>query len=200
MNKMMWIAAIIFAALGMSGTAFAEEIHKEKIFSQMEDSLQVQISLSEEPRSKEEIRKEMSPFFTEDFIDRFMKENVEKVPEGYVTFGTDHAALYIPFFSYGDDTKVTHDKEENVLYVQENFAGDEEGPLIYDDLYETVRLVKQEGHWKIDDITSEEELAAVTDEEADGTEDGLRFMSVVDFILSPRNNFTDWSKSFPMTL
>lgn len=200
MNKMMWIAAFVFGALGMSGTAFAEEVHKETVYSQLEDSLQVQISLSEEPRTKEEIRNEMSPFFTKDFIERFMNENVEKVPEGYMTFGTDHAALYIPFFTYGDDTKVTHDKEKDLLYVQENFAGEEEGPLTYDDFYETVRFVKQDGLWKIDGITSEEELAAVAEKEAESTESELRFMSVIDLILNPQNTLAGWSKSFPIAL
>ncbi|WP_409305245.1 DUF3993 domain-containing protein [Peribacillus sp. SCS-155] len=151
---------IMFAAffIGTGTEAKVREIHKQEVYQFLQDAFGQQVRLSEEPRTKAEIKAILEPYFTETFIRVFMKENVKKVNGGYATLGTDFALYYIPFFTYGGSTEVIHDKAGRMI-VLERFGASGDGPVTEDSHTESVALVKERGGWKITDVSYERNLA-----------------------------------------
>ncbi|MEK5522472.1 hypothetical protein B5V89_16145 [Heyndrickxia sporothermodurans] len=109
-----------------------------------------QVQLSEKERSLNEINELMEPYFTKKFIPLFLKENLVKTDHGYQTFGTDFPLYYIPFFSYDEYTKVV--KDGNCYYVVESINHHQEGPVKYEKDYKGVRLIHEDGKWKVDEV------------------------------------------------
>jgi hypothetical protein len=116
-----------------------------------------QISLSEEPRTMEEVTALLSTHFTDEFKKKFVVENVIETEEGFQTFGSDFAPYYIPNFSYTDETKAV--KKGDSVYLIEYFTY-EDGPVYFEDGYQGVKLTKNDGELKIDEVlyTLPEEL------------------------------------------
>lgn len=120
---------------------------REDVFAFLGKAFDSQVSLSEKGRTMEEIEAILDPYFTEDYMSRFIKENVVGQEKDYQTYGTDFALYYIPFYAFSEKTKVV--KMENELFVVEYFPGDAEGPVSYDDHYEGLKLVNEDGDWKV---------------------------------------------------
>ena len=116
----------------------------------LQDAFQVQVSLSEKTRTKEEIKDLLTPYFTEDYQKLFWVENVFEEEGKFVTYGSDFALYYIPFFQYSDKTKMIISKE--IIYVFEFFPANNDGPVGYEDHYEGILLKKENGGWKIDEF------------------------------------------------
>lgn len=116
----------------------------------VKDAFHTQVALSEKERSLNEIKDMLNTYFTKDFTSLFLKENLVKTDKGYQTFGSDFPLYYIPFFSYDDQTKVK--KLGNRVYIFENMAKKDTGPVFYKSDYQGVRLKKVKGVWKIDEI------------------------------------------------
>ncbi|WP_409294541.1 DUF3993 domain-containing protein [Peribacillus sp. SCS-26] len=136
------------------------QIHKESAFDVLTEAFAAQVSLSYEGQSLDGVRETLKPYFTESFIDKFIKENVVEINGAYQTLGSDAAVYYVPFFSY--DKKTMLKAEEDTAVISEKFEASSEGPVGYDAHTESVHLVKEGNAWKIDDIRNslagEEEL------------------------------------------
>jgi len=150
MRKLIVIAVLIVGSLfGLNSNVMAKGKHVDyKQF--VKDAFQTQVALSEKERSLNEIKGMLRRYFTNDFISLFLEENLVKTDNGYQTFGTDFPLYYIPFFSYDDKTKVK--KLGNRIYMYENMSKKDDGPVVYKNDFQGVRLKKADGGWKIDDV------------------------------------------------
>lgn len=151
------VACLASVLLLLSGgvTASAEGLHREEVLSLIHDAMENQVSISEEVRSKEEIEGKLEKHFTGDFIEKFVQANVVKVDGGYTAFGSDFAPYYIPFFSYDKNTDIVYGKKGDVIYVQEEFQDNGDGPVSMEIHVEAVTLKKENGAWKVKDVKYE---------------------------------------------
>jgi Protein of unknown function (DUF3993) len=156
-KKKLWllflILGLVTAACGQVSQTQASEFSKENALSLVEDAFHTQVSLSEKPQSKKQINDKLSQYFTKDLTESFIRENVYEVEGGYITFGSDFAPHYIPFFKYDDSTNVEY--IDGNWYVWEERTGEEEGPVSMDSGVEAVVVSEEEGTWKVSSITYE---------------------------------------------
>jgi hypothetical protein len=156
-KKKLWllffILGLVTAACGQAVQTQASEFTKENALSLVEEAFHSQVSLSEKPQSKKQIEDQLSKYFSQSLTTNFMSENVYEVDGGYITFGSDFASHYVPFFHYDESTRVRY-KDGN-WYVWEERTGEEEGPVSSLNGVEAVVLSEEEGTWKISSITYE---------------------------------------------
>lgn len=126
---------------------------REEVFAFLEKAFNSQVSLSEKGRTMEEIEEVLDPYFTESYKSRFIAENVVGQENEYQTYGTDFAPYFIPFYAFSDKTKMV--EMENEVFIVEYFPSNAEGPESYEDHYEGLRLVNQDG-WKVADYLYDE--------------------------------------------
>ncbi|MGV2940998.1 DUF3993 domain-containing protein [Mesobacillus sp. LC4] len=134
---------------------------RKDVFAFLGKAFDSQVSLSEKARTMEEIEAVLDPYFTEDYKSRFIDENVVGQENEYLTYGTDFAPYYIPFYAFSEKTKVVD--LENEIYVVEFVPGNAEGPVSYEDHYEGLKLVKNDGSWKVADYLYDEVPQEVID-------------------------------------
>lgn len=134
---------------------------RKDVFAFLGKAFDSQVSLSEKARTMEEIEAVLDPYFTEGYKSRFIDENVVGQENEYLTYGTDFAPYYIPFYAFSEKTKVVD--LENEIYVVEFFPGNAEGPVSYEDHYEGLKLVKNDGSWKVADYLYDEVPQEVID-------------------------------------
>ncbi|MFD2679849.1 DUF3993 domain-containing protein [Bacillus seohaeanensis] len=151
-NKVI-LSIILFSLLTAFGHNQTSIFNKEQAITIVEKAFKTQVSLSEKPRSMQQIEKLLDGYFTEEFKKSFMKENVVGMDDGYVTLGSDFAPYYIPFFHYNETTNASY--ANGKWYVWEKRLGSESGPYSTPTGVEAVILVKQNGTWKVSDITYE---------------------------------------------
>ncbi|MDQ7863713.1 DUF3993 domain-containing protein [Peribacillus frigoritolerans] len=144
-------------------TASAEGLHREEVLSLVHDAMENQGSISEEVRSKEAIEGKLDKHFTGDFIEKFVQANVVKVDGGYTAFGSDFAPYYIPFFSYDKNTEIVYGKNGDVIYVQEEFQDNGDGPVSMEKHVEAVTLKKENGAWKVTEVKYEKQKNRIGD-------------------------------------
>lgn len=153
MAKHKWFFILLFSMLVsmIPFTTYAQSDLKgrEEVFEFLEEAFHSQVSLSEQDRSLEEIKKVLHPYFTESYSSMFMEENVVGQENSYRTYGTDFAPYFIPFYAFTDKTKVVELEKE--IYVLEYFPGNGEGPVSYDSHYEGLKLIKDQDGWKVAD-------------------------------------------------
>lgn len=153
-KKKLWLLFIILGlvttACGQVSQTQASEFTRGNVLSLVEDAFRTQVSLSEKPQSKKQIEEKLSKYLTESLTTNFMSENVYEVDGGYITFGSDFASHYVPFFHYDDSTKVKY--IDGKWYVWEERKS-EEGPVSSMGSIEAVVLSEEEGTWKISSIT-----------------------------------------------
>jgi hypothetical protein len=149
MKKTLLLLLVILLLIPLSPTAKANQSTKKEIFSMLQKAFQVQVSLSERTRTKEEIYDLLNPYFSEAYQKLFWKESVFEEKGKFITYGSDFALFYIPFFHYSDKTKVIFSPES--IYVFEFFPATTDGPVGYEDHFEGVLLRKVDGGWKVDE-------------------------------------------------
>lgn len=132
----------------LSPQAKGEINNRKEVFTFLKGGFEAQVALSEELRSKDEIVELLNPYFSESFQQKFWKENVVKENNKYITYGSDFAQYYIPFYHYSNRTTVIF--AENKIYVFEHFQKSTEGPVEYKSHYEGLLIKKISGEWKID--------------------------------------------------
>ncbi|WP_318504972.1 DUF3993 domain-containing protein [Bacillus sp. T3] len=120
---------------------------REAVFEFLQDAFQAQVSLSEKDRNLNEVKELLAPYFTNEYMELFLKENLVEENGRYFTLGTDFALYYIPFFEFSDKTQIV--TRQNQIYVYEFFPGNMEGPVTYENHYEGVLLEKKDGHLKV---------------------------------------------------
>ncbi len=130
---------------------------RAEIIQFLQDALETQLSLGEGFRSKEELAVSLSPYFTDNYQQLFIKEHLFLESDGYILYGSDFMPYFIPNYSYDENTKIMTSSNEIVVY--EYFPPQFEGPVIWEQgLYEIITLIKQDDGWKIAEynISSEE--------------------------------------------
>lgn len=132
----------------LSPKANGELNSREEVISFLKDGFQAQVALSEKLRSKEEVKELLNPFFTERYQQQFWKANVVKENNQYVTYGSDFAEYYIPFYEYSKKTKIVFVKDK--IYVFEYFPENHDGPVGYKSHYEGLLINNDKGNWKVD--------------------------------------------------
>jgi hypothetical protein len=116
----------------------------------VESAFMAQVSLSEQGRSLEEVRAILEPYFSESFIKLFLNENIVEESGQYLTYGSDFAPYYIPFYSYSEKTRIVNYHDS--IFVVELFPTVSEGPVSYEEHYEAVELERLETGLKITGI------------------------------------------------
>jgi hypothetical protein len=149
MKKTLLILFIVLLLIPLSPKAKDSLSDKNDVFSFLQKAFQAQISLSDQTRTKQEIRDVLSPYFSEEYQKMFWDENMFEEEGKFVTYGSDFAFYYIPFFQYSGETKVVISPES--IYVLQFFPTTTDGPVRYEDHYEGIMLKKMDGSWKIAD-------------------------------------------------
>jgi hypothetical protein len=150
MNRLKKLTAVLIAAVFcITFIEPATALDKESLIERVQTAFDKQVSLSEKPRSMEEINAILETHFTDGFKDKFTLENVIETDEGFQTFGSDFASYYIPNFSYSDKTRAV--KKGKTVYLVE-YITYEEGPVYFEDGFQGVRLEEINGVLKINDI------------------------------------------------
>ncbi|MGD6875570.1 DUF3993 domain-containing protein [Bacillus infantis] len=143
-------AAILAFMLPLAGAEAAEgqaPENREEVLQFLESAFEAQTSLSEEPRSLEEIEAVLDPYFTDSYASLFLQENLSEEGDGNIIYGTDFGLYYIPFFEFTEETKVVIDPEK--ILVFEYFPAMNEGPTAYAGHYEGIRIEKTDSGWKV---------------------------------------------------
>jgi len=158
MDKRSWLLLLFLSLLlwvvPVNTYAQSDSMDREQVFEFLGEAFEAQVSLSEQGRSMDEIEGILAPYFTEDYMSLFIKENVVGQENQYQTYGTDFAPYYIPFYAFSEKTKVVDMKDE--IYVLEYFPGNGEGPVSYDSHYEGLKIVKENSGWKVEDYMYDE--------------------------------------------
>lgn len=142
-------ALILFFAFGQAGHT-ETAIGKQEAVDIVQNAADAQLALTETERSLDEIEKTLSPYFTDEFISEYMKENVQKGENEYIVYGSDFTSYGIPFFNY--DKEMEFGRENSSLKLYQFFAGEDEGPVSYEDHYEAVEFKEEDGGYKISSI------------------------------------------------
>ncbi|WP_203290080.1 DUF3993 domain-containing protein [Metabacillus sp. cB07] len=143
------VALILFLGYGHAGSA-EELLTEEQSVQAVQEASEVQASLTEKERPLNEIKAMMKPYFTHSFIETYVKENVKETENGYIVYGSDFIPYSMPYFNYEEE--LTFGAEKNTYKLFQFFPAEEEGPVSYDDQYEAVLFVKENGEYKIDDV------------------------------------------------
>lgn len=151
---------LLFNAVTINVYASSEKnLSDKEAFTLLKKGFSTQLSLSEQIRSLEEIEGILNPYFTKEFSDKFLDENLFEEEAGYIVYGSDFAPYYIPYFTYSDKTLIVYDEQMDHYYVYEKFEENNDGPVIHGEFYGIVTINRIEQEWKISDITIETELS-----------------------------------------
>lgn len=154
-----WIMLLFLVLLMSPVTTNAEAknndlSNRKEVLSFLKEAFDAQVSLSEKEREMDEIHGILSPYFTKNYETVFLKENLVYENGKYLTYGSDFARYFIPFFQFSDETKIVILSDE--IFVYEYFEGNKEGPVEYESHYEGIRLVKEKGMWKVAEYLDKE--------------------------------------------
>jgi hypothetical protein len=122
------IPVMIISMIIIGGFVYSSAQANDKEYKTLpiDKARHVQLSLSEKPRTMIEIKRMMSPFFTDKFLEGFIKENVHTTKEGSLTYGSDVANFYVPEEKQNDiETFTVDQKKIMVIHV----AGRIDGPI-----------------------------------------------------------------------
>ncbi|MDF2857122.1 MAG: hypothetical protein K0Q87_2973, partial [Neobacillus sp.] len=100
MKKLSIFILIFLLIIPLSPQAKTESINKKDIFSFLQEAYNTQVALSEYPRTQGEIIELLSPYFSGSYQRLFWRENMVEEEGGFLTYGSDFAPYYIPFFQY----------------------------------------------------------------------------------------------------
>lgn len=129
-----------------------------KVLEILQNAFAAQVSLSMEYRTYEEVKEVLTPYFSDEYAERFLHDNLVEHENRFIILGSDSANYFIPFFTYSDETKVVYDQNENKIYVYEYFEEVLEGPVTYDSHYETITFEKENDRWVVKNLTISDNL------------------------------------------
>jgi len=160
MKKTMLCIFLLVLALVNAPPSHAMEEDKlpvrKDVLTLMEEAFTAQVELSEKYRELDEVKAVLSPYFSNDYSQKFLEENLVKENGKYITYGSDFSPYYIPYFQFSENTEI--DIHSQKIYVYEHFESPDDGPLYYEDHYEGMLLEKFNGHWKVSKQLSNEEI------------------------------------------
>ncbi|OCA89780.1 DUF3993 domain-containing protein [Bacillus sp. FJAT-27986] len=149
----LFITMLVLAVSPLVKVDAKSTLDKQDAFNLLDSAFQLQVSLSEKPRSMDNIRDLLKNSFSEEYTEDFINMNVQKSVDGsgYQTYGTDIALYYIPFFTYSEHTKLGYSSANDQWYVYEWFPGNTDGPVSYEGHYEAIGLMYDHNKWVIND-------------------------------------------------
>ncbi|MDQ0198415.1 DUF3993 domain-containing protein [Neobacillus ginsengisoli] len=148
MKKLFFFLIIFLLIMPLSSQAKTNLNNRNDVFDFLHGAFEAQVSLSNQFRTKEEITDILNPYFSHQFQQAFWNENIVKEGGKYITYGSDFAQYYIPFYHFSNKTKVVIGSDE--IYVFEYFPASTEGPVGYKSHYEGLLLKKISDDWKVD--------------------------------------------------
>jgi hypothetical protein len=127
---------------------------KEKIEQVVKAAERVQMNAAL-PMPLDKVKSNLGKYLTRSFATRFMAERMVQLIYGkdkgdWFVPGSDDMYLYIPDFTWNQNTTINKASEQEIT-VSQRFTGDE-GPWTGDPCIETVVLKKENGVWKVQDI------------------------------------------------
>lgn len=146
-RKALLLVLAIFLLLPLHTKAAESLANREEVLHFLKSAFQAQVSLSEQERNLEEINAILSPYFSSEYMNLFLAENLVEINGQFITYGSDFAPYYIPFFRFSTKTKVV--KDGSHIYVYEYFPASGDGPVTYNSHYEGLLLEKNAGRWKV---------------------------------------------------
>jgi hypothetical protein len=162
MKRMIAIIVSVFwlssFTMSESAGAKAQQPTREQVFEILHQGFQAQLKLGGKHGTKQQAVFILTPYFHSSYIQRFLDENLVKEAQGYITYGSDYALYYIPYFSYDDLTNVMYDPKHQKIYVYEHFPAVNDGPVTYGDHYEMMVLGKEHSSWKVEQYQYSEEV------------------------------------------
>lgn len=163
-KRMMIIAmAAFFILLSCQQSMASTSITRGQAIVLVENTFKAQVSLSEKPRSLEDIFSILKEYVTEEYRSIFLEENLVYVDGNYQTYGSDFARFYIPFFRYNENTKFS--LKDGKGYIYEKFDENRDGPVRYRNGYQGVELIETSDGWKVNKILSHEEIQSIVEKE-----------------------------------
>lgn len=151
MKSKIWILVVLLI-IGQVQFIQAENapMKRNELFLFLQDAFNAQLSLGDRYRTEKEVREVLSPYFTNEYQDLFMKEHIYSEPEGYILYGSDIKFYFIPMYSYDENTKII--TEPNKIIVYEYFPPQLEGPVIWEQpQYEILTITRTKEGWRISD-------------------------------------------------
>lgn len=138
------VLMITFPAQSQAANDFST---KEDVLQFLEEAFYAQLSLNEFEREYQDIVEILDPYFSDDYQKQFLEENLVEINGKYITFGSDFAPYYIPFFAMSEQTEVNIRNKK--IYIYEFFPASKEGPVTYGDHYEGILMEKVSNDWLI---------------------------------------------------
>ncbi|MDR7076466.1 hypothetical protein J2Y03_001469 [Neobacillus niacini] len=99
MKKTLLLLLVVLLLIPLSPNAKVNLNTKKEVFSLLQDAFQVQVSLSEKTRTKNEIIDLLDPYFSKSYQNLFWKENIFEEEGEFVTYGSDLHHIIFPFFN-----------------------------------------------------------------------------------------------------
>lgn len=149
MKKILFLLLLLLSTIiPLTSHATTDLKTRNEVFEFLKEAFEAQVSLSEKGRSIENIKEVLNPYFSDEYQNEFWKENVHNENGKYVTYGSDYAKYYIPFYHFSSNTKVVNTLDK--IYIFEYFPQNMEGPVGFSSHYEGLLIKKIDGIWKID--------------------------------------------------
>ena len=136
----------IYAATTLKATP---PLKRTEAFIMLKKANSVQLFLGQKPRSKENIKKMLYPYFTSQYTEFFIKECMVNDGQGWYIPASDVMDGFIPLFSYDNKTKITYSKDRKATFVLEEFPANNEGPVAWDEHTERVTIKKTKPGWRV---------------------------------------------------
>ncbi|RSK26844.1 DUF3993 domain-containing protein [Bacillus sp. HMF5848] len=151
MKKTSIITMIILIFLLLSiGQALANNtISNDDVFNFLQEASAAQLTLATDFHSLDDVNATLSSYFTEEYITEFTADHVYEEDEGYIVYGTDVSATFIPFFSYDDRTKVQWNESQSEIYVYEWFTYEDDSPYWFEDQFTVTVIQLSKTGWLI---------------------------------------------------
>jgi len=100
MKKSLMFLFVFLLLMPLSPKADDDLLTRKDVFDFLKGGFEAQVSLSEQLRTKEEIHNLLEPYFSEKYQNIFWKENIVEEEGKFVTYGSDSAQYYIPFYQF----------------------------------------------------------------------------------------------------
>ncbi len=178
------LLCIILLVLALVNAPPSHAIEEDKlparkdVLTLMEEAFKAQVELSEKYRDLDEVKAVLSPYFSDDYSQKFLEANLVKENGKYITYGSDFSPFYIPYFHFSENTEI--DIHSQKIYIYEHFESPDDGPLYYEDHFEGMLLEKTNGQWKVTKQLSDKEITVYLAEEARDKSEDVRKVSMLD--------------------
>jgi hypothetical protein len=155
--KVAFIFIVLFFAFHFIGVGKVNRLDREEIFALLKTTRNVQEDFTKRYYTYEQIYSKLSPYVTDSYFQAFTDAHIIKTPKGYIALGTDVSGLYVPQFSYSNNTMISSDDQNDLIYIYEKMQSMDE-PIIHTSHYEYVVLSQDGNTLKVSGVLQSKEL------------------------------------------